>query len=89
MSEPRTEFLRRWQVMDWLTDENGVGLTKSYVRVLIEQKVIVGAPLPGRKPGRKTRAGHQKNGNGKHKGRQKGQLVFYYRKSQIKKELGL
>lgn len=65
MSEPEHEFLRREEVMAWL-EEKPVGIRRAQTRKLMEEDVIKGAPLPGKKNGRD-----------------------YYRRSQIKKDLGL
>jgi hypothetical protein len=44
MSEPDHEFLKRGEVMAWLTS---TGLSERTVRTLIDGGHIKGAPLPG------------------------------------------
>jgi hypothetical protein len=49
MSEPATEFLRWSQVVNWLEE---IGITRTQSRALMEEQIIKGAPLPGKKNGR-------------------------------------
>jgi hypothetical protein len=49
MSEPATEFLRRSQVMNWLEEQ---GIARWQTRTLIEENVIKGTAIPGKKNGK-------------------------------------
>jgi hypothetical protein len=89
MSEPKQEFLRRGQVMDWLEERE---ISRQQTRKLLEDEVIVGKPLlewfDEKKKSAKAKAVQGKNGH-KKRGREKGDLEKRYRKSQIKEALKL
>lgn len=86
MSEPSQEFLRRGLVFGWLGD---LGFSVSCVKKLIANGTIVAETLKQRVKDE----GGRMNGSEKKKGKKKAGGMpgprCYFRKSQIKKELGL